>query len=36
MYNPSFGLATKARAYKSARQEGSLGGTSCTPRSAGE
>jgi hypothetical protein len=34
--NPSFGLVTKTRAYKSAGQEGGLGGTSYTPRSVGE
>jgi hypothetical protein len=34
--NPSFGLATKARACKSAGQEGILGGTSYTLGSVGE
>jgi hypothetical protein len=34
--NRSLGLMTKARAYKSAGQEGSSGGTSYIPRSAGE
>jgi hypothetical protein len=34
--NPSFGLTTKARAYKGAGQEGSPGVTSHAPRSIGE
>jgi hypothetical protein len=34
--NLSLGLMTKARACKSVRQEGGLGGTSYTPESAGE
>jgi len=34
--NLSLGLATKAKACKSARQEGELGGTSYTPGSARE
>jgi hypothetical protein len=34
--NLSLRFATKARAYKSAGQEGNLGGTSYTPRSVGE
>jgi hypothetical protein len=34
--NPSLGLVTKARAYKSARQEGSLAGTSYTLGNGGE
>ncbi len=35
-HNPSFGLATKARACKSAGQEGGPKGTSYTPGSVGE
>jgi hypothetical protein len=35
-HNPNLGLATKARACKSARQEGSPGGTSYIPESARE
>ncbi len=34
--NPNLGIATKARAYKRARQEGDSGNTSSTPRSARE
>jgi hypothetical protein len=34
--NPSFGLATKARACKGASQEGSPGVTSHAPKSVGE
>jgi hypothetical protein len=34
--NPSFGLMTEARLGKSAGQEGGLGNTSYTPRSAGK
>jgi hypothetical protein len=34
--HPSFGLATKARFCKGASQEGSLGVTSCVPKSVGE
>jgi hypothetical protein len=34
--NPSLGLATKARACKVAGQEGSMGFTSCFPKSAKE
>jgi hypothetical protein len=33
-HNPNLGLATKARAYKDARQEGRLGGTPYTPGNA--
>jgi hypothetical protein len=35
-YNPSLGLATKARAYKGVVQEGSLGITSHAPGNVGE
>jgi hypothetical protein len=35
-HNPNVWLTTKARAYKSAGQEGSLGGTSYTPENVGE
>ncbi len=34
--NPSLGFMTKARACKNVGQEGSPGGTSYTPKSAGE
>jgi hypothetical protein len=35
-YNPSLGLATKARAYKGVDQEGSPGVTSHAPKSVGK